>query len=595
MSFPLHCLRNGLAAIVLTASAIAAPFVAPTEENPPFRRDLLPIDADSMAALSRDFDVLATSISLETPAARRSVAQALALALALDPGNTSARENLTTVSSGKPPAAPDTERLTLARSRVWQFFAWLSTPEAGAHGKLLADLMGDAACVLDTGNPLATTLGQSPEAGKWEGWVAPLSEFHEVKKAVVMKNTHTDPFADIPPDIPKAGNPKILLEKAKLTTVLYDFDKASGLWILRPTVISLNASPENEDGTFQVKIPGASGNKNNNVTQILEALEKHNGMLPKAGSVEILTGMSGRSSYRRSHSTITGPGFLLANAALTGQEPEATVLVSLDEKHQPILPEYFWKHLSELRKGNGGRLVLPNGAEEYLTALLTLEEPEFFLKYEVLIASSPAEFIELCAKKPSEKHAAIFAKFAEIKAKADGGSTGTYLANRFVRQRLEEISAEAPYHLSSRLLAIQGAGERPRALTRKVLAAEIWNAVDPIRELVVFDNRMADLSSIARMDLLYEKARTGVDNLDRYTDIRDRDLLEQGKALAATVRTFSRSLRSRSNDDAYKRYETIQAAHLALATANVALRKTLSELTGEALPENPRLPVNDSD
>ena len=62
-----------------------------------------------------------------------------------------------------------------------------------------------------------------------------------------------------------------------------------------------------------------------------------------------------------------------------------------------------------------------------------MEEPDFFLKYEVFTASSPEEMARLCAKKPDEKQAAVSAKFKEIKDKAPASALGPYLVNRFVR------------------------------------------------------------------------------------------------------------------------------------------------------------------
>lgn len=131
-----------LASFVLTAGASAAPFVAPDTQSFPLRRDLLPIDTDSMARLSKDLVILTHGLPLETPAARRAAAQSLALALALDPANSTARDTISELSEGEKLEPANPGRLTQAVSRIWRIHAWLNMPEAGAEGKLLGDMLG---------------------------------------------------------------------------------------------------------------------------------------------------------------------------------------------------------------------------------------------------------------------------------------------------------------------------------------------------------------------------------------------------------------------------------------------------------------------
>ena len=96
--------------------------------------------------------------------------------------------------------------------------------------------------------------------------------------------------------------------------------------------------------------------------------------------------------------SLTGPGFVLAHAALTGVEPDATVLGVINNSGKLTSPRYLLYVVKKLREGGGGRLVIPADSAEFFAALLTLEDPDFFLKYEVFIASGPEEMARLCAK-----------------------------------------------------------------------------------------------------------------------------------------------------------------------------------------------------
>ena len=128
------------------------------------------------------------------------------------------------------------------------------------------------------------------------------------------------------------------------------------------------------------------------------------------GRVRILTGPARTYSHSLNGNDLTGPGLILANAAVTGIAPNATIIAKLDGKGGIELPGNFWRKLGTLSEGPGGRLIVPAAAEEYLTAMLALEKPEFLFKYEVLIASSPAQAIALCAQEPDGAHAAALAK-----------------------------------------------------------------------------------------------------------------------------------------------------------------------------------------
>lgn len=606
-------ISRGFLFLLLHSATWAAPFVPPTEENPPFRREKLPIDSDSMGALSRGLTLLSQSQPLESAEQRRAAAQSLALALALDPANTAARDNLAALSEGKSLPSPKPETLTRAKAQIWQLHGWLATAESGANGNLLADCIGDAATALDPAHPSAIALRKSPERGKWDGWIAPVAEFEE--KAVAEIES-TEPIAKIQPDMPTPpadGTVGIQLSQATLSTVLYQYDEKDGFWTLQNTPIKMKSAKttkaigesedsedeqerereENEAESFAIEIPSTLGEEADVsrfvAEPILAALSALHGSLPETGSIYLLTGQSRTYQFAKNSASLTGPGFILADAALTGIEPEAIVLAELDETHQLVTPDYFLQILRVLADGPGGRLVVPASAEPYFTSLLALEMPEFFLKYEVLSASTLEEFIARCAKAPSETQAASSASFSEIRDKAAGNPTGIYLANHFVRQRLLEITEDAPYHLSAKLLAMQGAGERPRTLSKKMLAAEIWRAVDPIHAAAGIN--LADMKpkTLVQLKALYDQCRTDVDGLDRYTDIRDRDLLSKGIDLTTALRTLTREIESR--DEQIPKYKAIIAAHTALVAADTGLRLELSELTGDPLPQE-KTPLN---
>lgn len=591
---------------LLAGTICAAPdFVPPTEAVPPFRRDKLPIDTDAMVSLSQTMTLLSRSAVMDEAPQRRAAAQALALALALDPANSAARDVLSSIIKEKHLRSPDPERLDHAKTQVWKLNDWLSTPEAGNDGNLLADLLGDTAAGLDPEHPSASGRLDSGERGKWDGWVAPVTAFQERANIIppVMAGNETDtendsePFKETPDVDPAPG---LKLSSASINAVLYEFRPNTNSYVLGPVTVSMQTHPHPDKLEGELGGEGLQINVNCQETMRWEVSEKVSKPMIEAlanvhevkkadlthGVINISTGKGENYSFRRNGSDLTGPGFILANSALTGIAPDACFLGGLDRKGEElVLPDFFWKKLNTLIDGPGGRLVVPAASEKYLTALLAMEKPEFFMNYEVLIATSPKEAIRLCAMKPDQELASALAKFKEIKDKSSSAALGSYLANTHVRKRLVDLSQAAPYHLSAKLLAIQGAGARPRALEKKILAAEIFDAIDSLDAYTQMQMWELTPEKIAAIDRTQEVARERLGRIERYAEMRDREMVKKAEDVLADLRSLIRIMGDRR--ELFEKTQEINRANHTFREANFKLRRDLALLTGDPLKKEP--------
>ena len=597
MKIPIRSFFTAVIFTLIAGTIRAEPvFVPPTEAMPPFRRDKLPIDTDAMVSLSQTMTLLSRSVSMAEAPQLRAAAQALALALALDPANPSARDILSSISGRKSLVDPDPEGLTRAKDQVWQLNKWLASPQAGNDGNLLAALLGDAAATLDSEHPAASEWRKSGERGKWDGWVAPVTAFEKrkpIEKPVIAINN---------PNSPKpVPNNKLSFElkstSASIGAVLYDYQPNTDTFILGPVALSMEAksnsvSEEGEQHRENLRIDvscveAVRWDVSEKVSKpILNALaELHNvdkNQLPQA-DIRISTGKAGTYSIRRNGEDMTGPGFILANSALTGIAPEAVFIGRFDSEAKKLkLPNFFWQKLTTLVNAPGGRLVVPAAAGEYLAALLAMEKPEFFMKYEVLLASSPEEAIRLCAMKPDPELAAILARFKEIKDKSDTAALGSYLDNVHVRKRLVEISQAAPYHLSAKLLAIQGAGSRPHFVEKKILAAEILAAFDPLNEYAEMNLLEMNKQKIDAMETALEVSRERLGGIERYAEMRDKELIKAPADVIIDLRMMIRVIRDRR--ELWEKTDDISRTHSAFRNTNRILRRDLALLTGDQLP-----------
>ncbi len=605
-------LRNGLNAclvLMLITAANADSFLPPTGKLSPFRRDRLPINERSIGGLSYHLTTITAASPYETAEHRRDVAKALALALALNPKNESAERTLNKLVEGERPDSPDQEKIGREKKLIWDSLQWLSSPEAGEDGNVLAALLGETVANIFPADPQSGNYLSKPEHAAWEGWVPELALFKKApvieqeprieekeeeiekeeekeKEELASNNKKEERKYD-----PKAG---VIMDKAKLSTVLRMHDKEKSLWLHKvvPVEMRANNHPKNEIGEdqygFRVHVSGDADDywqmQEEISNPVRDQLAKHLGQLPERAEIRIRLDSESSYPFRRNRGAITAPAFVLANAALTGAAPDGIVVGEIDRSGKLKLPVYFWRAIMVLAEGSGGRLIIPASAEPMFINLLALEKPEFFFKYEVLVASSLDELVTLSSKESSAQHEEIYNKFKLIKDKSTSSAIGPYLTNKFVRERLQEIVEQAPYHLSAKILLTYGSVSRPRYLTREALAAEIWRKVDVVNELTKIEDFYGiNSNQLAKLNTLYEQMRDDLRDLERYTDSRNTDLLKEAKELVTSVRGFGREFEGRG--EMWEKYDKIKSAHDDMKGGNRKLLEKLTELTGDPLPK----------
>ena len=547
-------------------------FVPPAEGPVPFRRDKLPVDVDTMTALSRQVTVLAAAEKGEEPEERRAMAQMAALALALDPANRQARDLISAAEKGEQPSAPASGELERARNRAWQTLSWLEMPEAGADGNALAACLGDILAVADPQHPKAKE--HTGEKGVWKDWVAAKDAF-QTKEAV-------KPVEPTPPDqVPEKTTPALALENVELAMPLWVQNPETGVESLQPVKVTFHGEVSGK-GRPELIVPGEGVSERlaKPFRALETAMEARHGSLP--GGLKITLGF-GKATYSpsRNGAAVTGTTALLLEGALTGKVPTAITLAQVGEGGKLELPPKFWKSLRALAAmPGGGRLILPEQAAEFLPALVTMEEAGFFMKREVLLASTVNELCDLATATPEGPAGDAMKRFAEIRKVGEGKALGTFVAHPATLQRLKEITDVFPKHASARMLAQQGSGNRARFLPRAVLAREIRTALEPAAILATLQVKYGDEKEEHGLDKAHEACRAILDPLAAagYIDIRDRDLHKSATEVADSLRTLSRLLNKSEDGSGNVNPKKM----LAVRTARDAYLRTIRELTTAA-------------
>lgn len=609
---PLRHRHIGLWSVCLalvTSAAFADQFVPPTEKLPPFRRDRLPLHEDAMQGLSFSLVNALSGAPYDSPEHRRTAAKTLALAIALHPKNEKAQDQLSELVEGNKPDHVDQERLDRSKRHVWNVLKWLSSPEAGKDGNTLASLLGETMAALYPSDSQSGAFAGKSENPAWSGWVAETAVFKKAPE--IAQNTEPEEkeepsdeekeeekevVSNEEPEKPKPTfKDGIILEKAQASTVINLFDKEKLVWAPKIVSIEMSATkdPRDDEGEkrwgFHVNLQANSDDYwqiQEEVAQpIKNLLEKEIGNLPERAEIRLRPNLGEDVSYshRRNGSQITAAGFVLAHAALSGNQPDGTFIGEINREGKLGMPKFFWRSLYALTDGPGGRLIVPAAAEPYFINILALEKPEFFFKYEVLVASSVEEYLMLSSRDTSGAHEETYNKFKIIKDKLAGNAIGSYLTNRFVRERLQEIVNQAPYHLSAKILNVYGTTARPRYLTKEALAAEIWRRIDVVNDITKIEDVYGISSNqLTKLNEHYERMRDDLAALDRYTDSRNIELLREAKDLVSALRAFGKAFEGKG--EMWEKIDKIHHERSEMRKKNEELLKKLTELTGDPMP-----------
>ena len=533
---------------------MAESFVPPVEGRQPFRRDRLPLDADRLIALSEHLTDLALDADATRADHRRRSAQLLALAQALHPANPRTRA-LLNQKSGKVGADPTAAPVKVANPRqaslviAWQALPWLLTEEAGADANALGLCLRDVLSQLDPKHPSA----KPAEAGSWTDWVADLAAFEA--SPATEEDTGTDEPAEVADtsETPAQGGPRFQLPEAEVLSAFWRRETERSPWQIRLMPLRMEASAternREESRDFSLSfVVEKSSSLARDAEMLTRLLEKSHGKLPANHRIRLSGAGLAASVTSQYPQFLSAAAAVVADAAFRGKAPEATVLGLVDAEGNLSLPLRFWEQLRALADHpEGTRVILPAQAAELLPSFLALERPDLFLRHQILLARDWEEMVRFAAKEADEELAGHLAAFAEIQSKAGNQVLGTYVANRFVRQRLAELSQAMPAHASARMLAIQGAGERPVKIPKAILAAELRTALLPVLPIIRQDRDMPATEDYGRLDGIYEKSRSGVDALERYAENADKEWINKSRELTICIRTLSRVSRGRGD------------------------------------------------
>lgn len=507
--------------------------------------------------LSEGLAVMADDLGGGDAAGRRRAAQLLALSVALDPVNKRARVLLDQFQTGdhRPNHNP---RVAEAKDLMERSKKWLSSSEVGDDGQDLARCLEDL-MVADS------DAESKSETGKWDGWVPTVSAYEDVKPPAPPVET----LPETPEEPEVQGTHGVKLSSASVSVPLWK--KVTGddapQWRLRLSKLVMSGSSGAGEAENESHMPLVIGNPEVNrklgadAAILWKLLRSKHDDLPSGVRVRITSPELEMEWPKSRRQAFDAAAAVLASAAFTGVEPAGTIIGQVDASGRYFLPDGYWEQLRSLTPKEAPRVILPADAADDLPSLLAMGAPGFFMDHEVLLAKDFEQLLALSAKKPDDATQRAFSEFQSLRSQAKGVEVGPYVAKPGVRKLFADLAQMAPYHASARMLAVQGAGDRPSYNTRRVLAGELLIALEPTRWLVDHGDKEFSRDDQKKVGETIEVCRTAVEQLRRYAEKSDQPLLDQALAMLASARALDRAMRPRSDDEEWETKRMIFEAH----------------------------------
>ncbi len=566
---------------LLPPSLPADVYVGPDPAAALFRRDKIPIDTDTMRELSRHLTDLARREMARDPVQLRATAQLLAIALRLDPANRPARETDKALREERP-VDPFGGDINAPLRQTWGIADWLVDPKAGEAGGRLGHQIIDALVVINPRSPLAKLHDPQGETARWQNVVQPLAAY---RRSPEPEKSPAPPQPEPPP----IERPPILLRQASTQTPLFLYDKDLRRHLRIVTLqMQVEELAQPDPFTFSLLPAIESPYIDSARNEARKLLEKSWPNLPIQHIARISTGEERYAS--KNEQAISGPAALLMHAALAGKQlrPDVIFVGELTPDGNLTRPRQSWDYLRALRVTGGGRLLVPADFEPELRAMIALEDPAFFLRWEVLIVSSLEVALSLAAVDGDPEGLAVTSGlYTELREVSRNKDVGQLCVNAKVRERLTEIVSKAPFHYSARMLLTQGnAAERPTRVEREVAARILRSAVEPLSGIV-----RPPLSQLSAKRLITTGEASGAEikRFAKFISPKEQDLVKEAREIAQLAEALGQGKRDGDLREGVVYYRKIPLAdyHHGLQTRFSAYLRKLAPFTRETIRVDP--------
>ena len=516
-------------------------FIPADDSYPLLRRDLVPLDVDSIQELASQLAVLGDGPAPTEAEKLRDKAKALTLSQRLAPTEPRARAVVQALSSRESRPAPSKEEVETARKAALQSAQWLIDLPADTEGHRLGQLLLDVLAPIAPGNPLTQRRDSAGEAARWRGVLANVSDFDGKPKIVATKADPPDMTGDpLPTEV--AQSYKTLALLTSIPMLCKDIPQKSPIEpALIKTSLVITGRKGEDPGILRFQ-PKPDFELEPLHLALRNFFESTGRPLPESHNLSINT--DSRQYVPGNRENIAAPIAMMLDAALSGRPLRRNTylfarLAADGTLNRPYKAWELLLHLIQTQVPRDARLILGSGMEEELNALLVIQKAGFFVDYEVISAPTFEAARELFYEdgKPAEAIATAIAGYQEVREKAFlSNSLNTFLSLTAVESRLVKARDASPLHLSAAMLATQ-AVRRPAYFTKVMMAQELDRRLQPLAAFRYEE----DKTTSREVRDLYKTSRESIQPLEKLAERNELLLLKEALDLIQELNSIARS------------------------------------------------------
>ncbi|YCM46456.1 hypothetical protein V2O64_10545 [Verrucomicrobiaceae bacterium 227] len=531
--------------LALIASVSATPKFLPADDSYPLlRRDLVPLDVDSIRELATQLAILGDGPLPAEAEKLRDKAKALTLSQRLAPTEPRARAASEAYLNQETRPAPSKEELEGAQKTTLLAAQWLIDLPAETEGHRLGQLLLDILAPIVPGNPMTQRRDKDGEAARWRGVIAKPSDFAGKPKITPVRPLTPDPQGTpTPPVVAQSYQTKALLTGVPM--LCKDIPQTSPI---EPALIktSLVITEQKGDDPAALKFQPAPDFDLVPLHRDLRNFFKSSGR-PLPGPFNLTVKTDSRQYVASNRENIAAPIAMMLDAALTGRplRRNTHLFAHLNADGSLGRPAKAWEillHLLQTKAPPATRLIVGPGLDEELNALLVIQQSGFFVDFEVIAAPTFEAARQLFYEdgKPADDLATAIAGYQEVREKAlIANSLATFLNLTAVENRLAKARDASPLHLSARILATQTI-RRPDSLSRFMLAQEMDRRIQPLLDFKYDENA----TTTRQIKTLFQESRESIQALEKLTNRHEEALLKEALGIIQELHRIARS----SND-----------------------------------------------
>ncbi len=196
--------------------------------------------------------------------------------------------------------------------------------------------------------------------------------------------------------------------------------------------------------------------------------------------------------------------------------PDLALSFAMNSRGDFVEPYELIRNLRTLERQSRGGLLLQTEVDESMLEGLMVRSPNFFVKWEVCQVDDMADAVERAMEIPrTEQLAKAREQFAEVRKVMTAENLASMIKNTHVRQRLSQVLAHDPQHISAKMLLAAGENGIPEFYTEMYVAEYLWKVIEELD-----GENLADQSLLLDPDFLAKVGRCNRYTVEIYKNVQ---------------------------------------------------------------------------